>query len=279
MLCFAYDGSINGDWVSHYAIRLAANRPERTLHLIHVRDGETTEAELQEKLVRIRTECERLGVILKPHVRPLAGSVLQTIHKAVEAGSDSYLVCGTRVRERQRGLLSDTVSERLLRLRHCNVLAVRVVQPGLLGCPRRLLLPVSGHPRGFCGGLPFLKLLGPDVVQMHILYIRQVTRWRFRMLSHETLDQLRQPGVAYCQRVEREIGQRLGLAASIVDANVVVSDDVPKEIVIAANKTKSRLIYMGASERNLPARMLYGNPIEQVLRNATCDVAVYRGPP
>jgi nucleotide-binding universal stress UspA family protein len=63
----------------------------------------------------------------------------------------------------------------------------------------------------------------------------------------------------------------------LIDAHVTVSDDVPKEIVIAANKTKSRLICLGASERNLSERFWFGNPIEQVLRNATCDVAIYRG--
>lgn len=62
-----------------------------------------------------------------------------------------------------------------------------------------------------------------------------------------------------------------------MDAHVVVSDDVSKEIVIAANKTRSKLIYMGASKRSLMERFYYGNPMEQVLRDATCDVAIYRG--
>jgi nucleotide-binding universal stress UspA family protein len=34
---------------------------------------------------------------------------------------------------------------------------------------------------------------------------------------------------------------------------------------------------MGASERTLTERFLFGSPIEQVLRDATCDVAIYRG--
>ncbi len=239
--------------------------------------GRRAKAALEEKLGRIRSECERLGIELQSRIEPLTGSVFETIRSTVGAGADNYLVCGTRVRERKRGLLSGTVSERLLRLGHCNVLALRVVQPGLLGCPRRLLLPVSGHPRGFRSGLPFLRLFGPDIVQMHILFVCRVARWRFRMLSREAANQLRQPGVIYCGRVEQEIGEQLGLAASIVDANTVVSDDVPKEIVLAANKTKSHLIYMGASERNLTEQFFYGNPIEQVLRDATCDVAIYRG--
>ena len=77
--------------------------------------------------------------------------------------------------------------------------------------------------------------------------------------------------------MEQEIHEQLNLGSKIIDAQVIASDDVPKEIVIAATKTKSRLIYMGASERNLTERFFYGNPIEQVLRDATCDVAIYRG--
>jgi nucleotide-binding universal stress UspA family protein len=77
--------------------------------------------------------------------------------------------------------------------------------------------------------------------------------------------------------VEKEISDQLGLGAKVVDAQVAVSDDVSSEIVLAANKTKSRLIYLGASERNLSERYFYGNPVERVLRDATCDVAIYRG--
>jgi nucleotide-binding universal stress UspA family protein len=125
--------------------------------------------------------------------------------------------------------------------------------------------------------MPFLELLRADVSGIHILFVQRVSRWRFRSLAHAAAEQLRLAGQEYCRRIEHEISEQLGLGASIVDAHVVVSDDVPKEIVIAANKTKSRLIYLGASDRNLTDRFLYGNPLEQVLRDATCDVAICRG--
>jgi nucleotide-binding universal stress UspA family protein len=274
---FAYDGSINGDWVSHYAVQLAAVHQDHRLNLVHVRDGLTNEAQFEENLHRLRAECERAGVELVPHILELDRTVLKTIRSRVPQGPEQYLLCGTRVRQRKRGFLSGTISEQLLRSGHCNVLAVRVVQPGLLGLPRQLLLPVAGHPRGFRSGLPFLRLFGPQISHLHIMLVVRVGRWRFLQMSHETSERLRLPGRKYCERVEQEISEQLGLGARIVDAQVVVSDDVPKQIVIAANKTKSRLIYMGASERNLTERFFYGNPIEQVLRDATCDVAIYRG--
>jgi nucleotide-binding universal stress UspA family protein len=278
MFLFAYDGSINGDWVSHYAVQLAAGYHDPTLTAVHVRDGRTRDTMLVEKLQRMRAECERHGVRLVEQLLPPVGrNLLDAIRSAVPEGPEHYLVCGTRAQRRGRGFLSGTTSEQLLRSGHCNVLAVRVVQPGLLGSPRRLLLPVTERPDGFRSGLPFLRLFGPQVSHLHIVLVALVRRGRFRALSHEGSERLRSPGQAYCERVEQEIVEQLGLGSKVMDAQIVVSDDIPREILIAANKTKSRLIYMGASERNLTQRLLFGSPIEQVLRDATCDVAIYRG--
>jgi len=278
MLLFAYDGSINGDWVSHYAVQLAAAHDDHALTLVHVRAGRTQEAPLAEKLQRMRWECERRGVRLVERLLPrFGGDLFEAIRSAVPEGPEHYLVCGTRAQGRGRGFLSGTTSEQLLRSGHCNVLAVRVVQPGLLGSPRRLLLPVAERPDGFRSGLPFLRLFGPQVSHLHILLVARVGRGRFRQISHELVERLRSPGQAYCERVEQEIVEQLGLGSKVMDAQVVVSDEIPREILIAANKTKSRLIYMGASERTLTERFLFGSPIEQVLRDATCDVAIYRG--
>lgn len=49
MLHFAYDGSINGDWVSHYAVQLASAQHDRTLRLIHFRGGQILPTILEDK--------------------------------------------------------------------------------------------------------------------------------------------------------------------------------------------------------------------------------------
>lgn len=278
MFLFAYDGSINGDWVSHYAVQLAGAHQDRTLTLVHVRNGRIGDATLAEKLQRMRGECERHGVRLVEHlVEPLGHNLLDTVRSAVPEGPEHYLVCGIRARGPRSGFPSGTTSEQLLRSGHCNVLAVRVVQPGLLGAPRRLLLPVAESSDGFRSGLPFLRLFCPQVSNLHILSVARVGRGRFRQMSHALAERWHTPGQVYCERVEREIDEQLGLGSKVMDALAVVSDEIPREILIAANKTKSQLIYMGASKRNPAERLFYGNPIEQVLRQATCDVAVYRG--
>jgi nucleotide-binding universal stress UspA family protein len=278
MLFFAYDGSINGDWVSHYAVQLAAAHHDHRLTLIHVRNRLTTEASLTEKLQRMRRECERHGVEFIPQLLPPVSRHLhEAIRSVVPAGPEHYLVCGTRARGLRRGFLSGSIAEHLLDSGHCNVLAVRVVHPGLLGAPHRLLLPVVERPGGFRSGFPFLRLFYPLVSQLHLVLVAHVRHGRYRQLNPALAERLSTPGLAYCERIEQEIDAQLGLGAKILDTFVVVSDQIAGEILIAANKTLSQLIYIGASERTARERFFYGDPIEQVLRQAPCDVAVYRG--
>jgi nucleotide-binding universal stress UspA family protein len=277
MIYLAYDGTIHGDWVSHYAIRLAAHQPDRALCAVHVDDGLVPRAVLEERLHLLEERCRMALVALQTEVHALGSGVWETLRGAVPPGPSGYLVCGTRLNPRRRGFLSGTVGERLLQERARPVLAVRVVQPGLLGAPHSLLVPVAGVPGGLGSALPWLALLAPDVRALHFLYVEELGRRRFRRLGYDEAQALRRAGSAYLHRVEGEARRALALPEVYVDAHVVVSDDVPKEIVIQANRLKSELICLGASARNRSQRFVYGDPIEQVLANAPCDVAVYEG--
>jgi nucleotide-binding universal stress UspA family protein len=277
MVYFAYDGSVNGDWVSHYAIHLASHHDLRILNLLHIRDGSIAMHLLSAKLQQIESECVQARVDLRRHLLPLQGSVLESLAAAVTSGPDSCLVCGTRARSGNRGIISGTISEQILRAGRCNVLAIRVVQPGLLGLPRRFLIPLAGHARMLTLALPMLALFAPDMESLHLLLIKKVGKWQYRHLSVQKMDRLLHEGGEYIRQAEEQLIRAPVFSAIRLDAHVMVSDDIPKEIVIAANRMKSKLIVMGASERNLRERFFYGNPIEQVLRETPCDVAVFRG--
>lgn len=276
---FAYDGSINGDWVSHYAIQLASHTPQRTLELIYVDQGQLQPAEVSNKQARVRNHCLRHAVQLHWIPIPAHRNVVQAIRRAVQPGTQSCLVCGTRLRASHQGLLRGTVSEALLADPSCHVLAVRVVQPGLLGVARNLLIPVSGHPHGIIQGLSFLSLFAPDVSELHLLFVVPSSRDLASQVAIDTMHSNYRSGVAYCERIEREISEQLGLGRQIMDARVVHADNVPREIVAAASRLKSHLIYLGASQRSRTERLLHGDPIETILRIAPCDVAIYRGVP
>jgi nucleotide-binding universal stress UspA family protein len=167
MVYLAYDGSLNGDWVSRYAIRFAAHGTERTLNLLHVLDGKVPEAELERKIEHLRRECLGQGVELFPQLLPLAHGVFPSLAQAIPAGAESLVVCGTRVRSTRKPFLSGTVAELLLRHGAFPVLAVRVVQPGLLGSPRELLIPLAGHPRGLTAVWRFQRPLPLDQPGLH----------------------------------------------------------------------------------------------------------------
>lgn len=277
MIHFAYDGTIHGDWISHYAVRLAARHPSRTLHLLHVDEQVLSAQSLEQRIAQINAVSQRAGIALEPEILHRDGDVFDTLQASLPVGPEHLVLCGTRSQRSRSGLLAGTVSERLLRSQRFEVLVLRVMQPGLLGLPRDLLLPVSGRPDGIRGGLPFLRLFVPDLSRLHILHVHRVPSWRYRVLTHEAVQRLSQRGVEYCRRIETEISQLSDLAAEKVDTHVIVSDNVPKEIVIHANKMRSRLIYLGASERSLPRQFIYGDPTEEILRDASCDVAIYRG--
>ena len=54
MLHFAYDGSIHGDWVARYAMRMATRLPEPRLQVLHIRDGQRSDSVLEKGLAANR---------------------------------------------------------------------------------------------------------------------------------------------------------------------------------------------------------------------------------
>lgn len=279
MLYFAYDGSIHGDWVARYAMGMAKRLPEPMLHILHVEDRELPASTLRQRLSQMESTCEQLGLPVEVTLAPQRKSVAATLLGLLPGGKEHLLVCGTRVRQRGRGLLANTVSEHLLRAASCQVVSIRVMQPGLLGAPRTFLVPVSGRPEGIRVGLPPLRLLVTEASTLQVLLVRQVSHRRFRHISHEDATSLVENGQRYVSEIEAALASGLSLPASSLDRTVVLSDDIPKEIVIQAAKHKSQLIYMGASTTSLRRRSVYGSPIEQVLRSAPCDVAIYGDAP
>ncbi|EKD34523.1 MAG: universal stress protein UspA-like protein, partial [uncultured bacterium] len=196
----------------------------------------------------------------------------------IPPGENSYCLCGARIAPRGRGFLAGTVSERLLRSRKFNVMAIRVVNPGLLGRPTNLLFPLAGHPRGFAAAMPFLRMLAPSLAGLHLLRVMEVNPFFFRYISTGAVRQRLTEGREYLNRASAEIRSETGAANLHLDRHVVLSDDWAKEILIQAGRIHASMIMLGATERNLPSRFFYGNKLERILRHTPCDVGIYRRP-
>jgi len=275
-IVLAYDGSINADWVSRYAIQMAATFPSRQLILIHILDGNFTRERIEGKLTTIAAEGDRQGIACQHLILEQSGDVYSTLLQVIPSGEQSYCLCGARIAPRGRGFLAGTISEKLLRNRQFNVMAIRVVSPGLLGCPRTLLFPLAGHPRGFQTAMPFLQMLASSVKRLYLLRVMTVNPIRFRYISAVAAKRKIAEGYEYLSRIATEIRGKATDFPWHLDRNVVLSDDWAKEILIQAGKVNAAMILLGATERNLPSRFFYGNKIEQILRNTSCDVGIYQ---
>ena len=278
MLYLAYDGSLNGDWVARYAFQLALAGTETGLQLLYVQDGQLPTNQLQSKLESLMEQARRWQLTLGFQNLPQKGSVAQTLLQTIPPSPEHLLLCGTRARPGQRALLAGTTAERLLEARPCPVLALRVVHPGLLGQPRKFLIPLAGHPRLLQTAFPLLQRLLIPAEEIFLLRVMPLAHFRHRHLSDTHLASLRQPGATYLEQACREL-LATGLAPEArIDWRVVLSDNWVSEILLHCSHFKTQFALLGASERLLSRLSLPGNSLERILHGTPCDVGIYRGP-
>ncbi len=275
MIVLAHDGSINADWLAGYALHFAAALPSPRLLLLHILDGSISHERIKVQFAQLSGRCHELGIHCTSLIRENDRDVCRTIMASLPAGPHAFCLCGARIAPRRHGFIAGTISERLLRAAPCNVMAIRVVSPGLLGSPSTLLFPLAGHPRGFRTALPFLQLLLPAVRRLYLLRVMTVHPFRFRYISNKSAKKKIAAGYTYLHRVSEEIREHLPLN-TLLDQRVLLSDDWAKEILIQAGRLNVSMMLLGATERSLPQRFIYGNKIEQILRSTPCDVGLYR---
>ncbi|WP_163337520.1 universal stress protein [Desulfopila sp. IMCC35008] len=273
---FAYDGSINSDWVARYAVRLAGNIQAEHLSLIHIRNGAVSDKQLDIKIAYIAALCSSHDIELKVSLLPKSPDVTATLLQSIPAGGDTYCICGARATSRGKGFLAGTISQKLLRARRFNTLAIRVVNPGLLGCPANVMFPLAGHPQKFKAAMPFLLMFLPCLHKLTLLRIMTVHPLLFRYLSVVRSRAILQRGTRYVQETMAEIARETGNSTFTMEDHVRISDDWVKEILILAGKVQTGLILLGASDRFLESRFYFSSKIEQILRQTPCDVGIYR---
>jgi nucleotide-binding universal stress UspA family protein len=281
LIHLAYDGSINGDWVAWYAQNLARQEADHTLRVIYINSDEVSVEDVYAKVSAMESASAEYGVTLKLDIIPSSGpgneAIFRDLLANVPASPSTLLICGARLSGGAHGYLAGTVSEKLLSDKRFNVMAVRVAQPGLLGAPHRLLVPVAGDHQGFLMSASIMRRFTAQISRVHLLRVMLIKHLLFRRLQHPQAEHLRQKGWESLAGLDQELAELTGVELDLIDSNVVVSDDWAHEVIIAANRHKSHLILMEAAWKNLRRTFQYGNPIEVVLRDAPCDVAIYRG--
>ena len=278
MIILAHDGSLYGDWVARYALRFAAADSDRKILLLHVRDGRIESAVAADRFARLVQTAEALAVTCHVELLPLGTSVYRTLCQAIPAEPTALLVCGTRVKPRRQAFLAGSVAEPLLRTHRCPVLALRVVQPGLLGLPHDLLLPFAGHGDGLARIWPILRRLAPQLRRISLLHAIPISQLGQAHLPPERLARLRLVGERYLERITDELRAEIGETSLILERRVPVTSDWAHQVLVEASRLQAQMLLLGASERSLAHRVLHGQALERILRETPCDVGIYRGP-
>jgi len=275
-IVLAYDGSIHGDWVGRYAIRLA-RAAESSLEVVHVDDGALGPAAIESRLGHLREVATTAGVdVSLRHVPCRSADVAGALDAAIPPGEGHVLVAGLRARRSTRGLLHGTVSERLLRLTHHDVLAIRVVSPSLLGHPRHVLFCLSENRHSVDRAAPFLRLFASELTRLSLLTVVSPRLGALARPTGSDLRALRAAGWDVLDRAEAALRGVLAPFEVPFDPHVTVSGDWADEITREASRTKAELVLMGSTEHTLTSRFFAGNPLERVLDDAVCDVAIFR---
>lgn len=277
MIYFAYDGSIDGDWVSRYAIQMAARSTPAELHLVHVRE-QPSENVLGDKIGRIEHECRLRGVELTVSEKAIEQDLFATLISMLDP--EALVICGMRTRSHRaarRGYLKDSIARRLLEHDRFDVLAVKVLHPGLLGVPHRLLLPLHPVLPLPQGGLKFLQPLAANLNRIHLLELIPAARIPFRPGFRTWLSRQRQAASSRLAAREAELEKVLDVGAEQFDSSIRLTDAWPHEVVVRAGRHKTQLIFMGLPRRSVLQRLERVYPVEEVLRDAPCDVAIFGG--
>ena len=272
---FAYDGSINGDWVARYAIHLASNSKQRVLTIVSVIEKEFASEALVEKIDRIQTACHDRGIATDVRLIQ-AVSVAEGVIRALDDPGGTLIVCSVRTRGDARGYLFGTAAFQLMRNAALNTVAFRIVQPGLLGNPHNILLPVAGRPLGISGGVNLLHQLGTSVRHCRVFHALTVSANRYCRLTVCEMKQLRLQGDSLVTAVGRHLAQQLDNPDILVDTSARVSEDWVREVIIDACAYKSDLIIVEAMGSSLRRGFRRNDPIERLLNQTPCDIAIHR---
>lgn len=268
----AHDGSLNGDWIARYALHFAAGSAARRLVVVHVEDANISGEPLHARLESLTALGERMNVGVEVRILPMHAGVFGGLDDYLREQEDALVVTGARVAGGRRGHLRGTISEKLLRQSNYGVVAIHVMQPGLLGDPKRVLLALTDSAPA---PTAILKLFAPAITRLDIVQLETVSRLHFTRLSEAEAAALKRDGLEAAARAEAGILSSTGLTAGRIDTHVRVTNDWPKQVAVEAGRYRAGLALVEMPSAT-SGTLSFGHPIEELMRIAPSDVAVYR---
>jgi nucleotide-binding universal stress UspA family protein len=267
-ILMAVDGSFHAEAAARYAggIARASGADLWILHAVPPNESATVLKRAQASLLRIFTEAQTRG---------------GTVSLVAESGDPTTVIPECAARERVdlvvlavRGAGSHTVGPILPRLKMAALL-VRVAHPGRLAVPREILLPIRGGSKTTVvrarATLAALLARAFDA-RVYVFHVRKPIA---RFFHGKVLLEPHDLESAAAREVQEYVEVLLEHAVRPA-TRVVHAPKIRQAITHEAAARRHDLILLGASERAGIRRLAGGSPVEAVLRDAPCDVMIFR---
>lgn len=278
MIILAHDGSLCSDWVARYALRFAARDPDRRLLVLHVRDDSVAPAVADARLNLLAEACRTAGIACRQEILPLQGSTFHSLARALPDDPAGLLLCGTRIRPRRQRFLAGSVAAGLLEAHRGPTLALRVVQPGLLGEPHEVLisLPPRGDP------LPWLPLLldrfAGSLRRATLLHLLTVGPLSQAQRTPGARAAMRRTGEQALVQLAAALASQLQPPVPVIGHRVAITGDWPHQLLVEASRLKCQLLLVAGDRSALSSFTAHSQGLERVLAGAPCDIGLYSRP-
>jgi nucleotide-binding universal stress UspA family protein len=265
------DEQLHSEVTGRYVLHFSKSCGARLYTCFNAPGGTPAESlnRTQEAMARLFVEAEKLGVPVESPIR--TGEGAQEIEAVVRREAIDIVFAATRREDPDRRVSSGVLARRLFLKLPCSVALLRVVHSGRV-YPRKILVPLKAtidhlEERALFAGF-MARAFGSKVFVFHI------PQPVGKFLSGEV--HLTPP--EWERRISPDIIRFLGCLSrqDIEHERKLLPGRTAKNITIEAFAKRHDLIIMGASERSFWTALLQGNPVEEVLREAPCDLILLK---
>jgi nucleotide-binding universal stress UspA family protein len=261
----------NSEIAARYAIALAKSC-KATLSLVFVAEDKLDKEvfrQAESALERLFIEAEGDNVEVESIIEN--GNPLKKISDIVNQNNIEIAFTSTRREDVSKRFFVRTLARELMIKLPCSVAMVRVVRMGKIH-PKNILVPLRGH-------MTLLEERACFVAKLAQAFNAQVTLFH----QHSPLTSFFH-GEIHLKPAEREqyipkdIEEFTGCLRryDIGHEKRMGYGTISRAITIEAAHRRNDLIVMGASERSLFKSIMSGNPVEEVLMEAPCNLIILR---
>lgn len=261
----------NSETAAKYAIALAKSS-QASLSLIFVAENKIKKdafKHAEASLQRLFIEAKEEGIAVESITE--SGDPLKKITEIVKKENIDIIFAATRREDINRRFFMKTFARELTIRLPCSVALVRVVRMGKTH-PRRILVPLRSHmtnisERAFFVA-KFAQAFDASVTIFHIP--KPIVQFFHGEVNIKASDREKNIPVdikkftGHLNRYMIQHDKRTGVGK------------IARAITIEAAHRRNDLIVMGASERSLLRSFISGNPVEDVLRETTCNLIILR---